>query len=366
MSLAGKGMWIWQIPRCEGGDPDRIADVASASGFTHVVVKVANGILAYNVDRATKKDLCPPVVEALRAKGIQVWGWHYIYGYNPIGEADIAIQRTKQLNLDGYVIDAELEYKQPGMDKKALIFMKKLRPAIPYTPIALSSYRYPKYHPELPWKEFLTYCNYNMPQVYWEQGTNSRAQLERSLREFAAITPHREYIPTGSFYKTGGWVPTANQMIDFLNTAKANGLKAANFYVWNQKAYLQDQWKAIADYPWNSPTQPEDIAKRFIATLNSHNPALVVSLYNPRAVHITAKETLQGTQKIKNYYANLFEKWMPDGIFTLKSYSGAANTRTIIWQAESSKHIIREGRDTMGIIGGKFSYHYSFYKIEEK
>ncbi len=45
-----------------------------------------------------------------------------------------------------------------------------------------------------------------------------------------ALPNARPYIPTGAAYATSGWSPTAAEIIDFLNTAKALGLPAVNFY----------------------------------------------------------------------------------------------------------------------------------------
>jgi len=362
MALQGKGMMIWQLPRCEGGQAEKIAEEAQKAGFTHVLIKVANGILAYNVDNTTKRDLIPPVAEALRAKGIQVWGWHYVYGYNVSGEASIAIQRVKQLNLDGYVIDAEAEYKQPGMAAKATAFMKQVRASLPRTPIALCSYRYPRYHPELPWKEFLSYCDYNMPQMYWEQAHNPAAQLNRCIEQFHTISPFREIIPMGSMYKTGGWVPYANEMTEFLNTARTLNLKAANFYVWDQRTYLQPQWNAISAYQWQTTTTVQDIAEKLVAALNTRNPQVITSLYDPRAILITAERTSQGSSGLQNYYQKMMNELMPNGRFALTSFRGSGNTRQLTWRANSDRFQVENGNDTLGILNGKIAYHYSFYK----
>ncbi len=106
MTLLGKGYYIWQIWNCEGGDPVAIASKAKSAGLSHVLVKIADGILLYNVDKNSKQDLVPPLIEACRREGIQVWGWHYIRGNNPVGEARIAVQRSLALGVDGYVIGA--------------------------------------------------------------------------------------------------------------------------------------------------------------------------------------------------------------------------------------------------------------------
>jgi hypothetical protein len=42
MSLTGKGMMIWRIPKCEGGNASTIAKVAASAGLSHVLIKIAN------------------------------------------------------------------------------------------------------------------------------------------------------------------------------------------------------------------------------------------------------------------------------------------------------------------------------------
>ena len=107
MALEGKGMFVWKAPRIEGGNPKAAAAVAKGAGFTHVLVKIANGPYIYNGTWNDPTDYTTPLVDALRNMGIKVWGWHYVYGDDPVGEANIAIRRINQYNLDGYVIDAE-------------------------------------------------------------------------------------------------------------------------------------------------------------------------------------------------------------------------------------------------------------------
>ncbi len=114
MTLQGKGFYIWQIKRCEGGSAAAIANAAVQAGLSHVLIKIADGTNSYNIDSTSGADLVPAVKQALKARNIQVWGWHYVYGYDPTGEANIAIQRIQQLGLDGYAIDAEAQYKEPG------------------------------------------------------------------------------------------------------------------------------------------------------------------------------------------------------------------------------------------------------------
>ncbi|MBN1146088.1 MAG: nuclear transport factor 2 family protein [Anaerolineales bacterium] len=363
MALQGKGFFIWQISRCEAGNAQAIAAAGAQAGLTHVLIKIADGIDPYNINSSTGQDLVPPVVAALRNRNIICWGWHYVYGYEPVAEADVAIQRLQTLGLDGYAIDAEAPYKQPGRDEAARQFMSRLRASLPDFPIALSSYRYPTYHPQLPWREFLEKCDFNMPQVYWVEAHNPGEQLIRSLREFEAMEPFRPLIPTGSAYKQGDWQPTVADINEFLDTARNLNLSAANFWEWGHtRLYLPHLWDAIAAYNW--PVEPQgEIVERYFAALNAHAPAQVTSLYHDAAVLVTGKRTRQGSAAIRAYYRELFNQVLPGAEFNLVEYSGDSVSRHFTWMATSSAGNVSNGDDTLGLVGGKIVYHYTYFTI---
>jgi len=363
MTLQGKGFFIWQVPNCEGGDANAIASLAASANLTHVLVKIANGILPYNVDKKSGTDWAVQLAQALRLQNIKVLGWHYVYGNNPVAEANIAIQRIHDINADGYVIDAEAEYKQPGKAAAANQFMTQLRAALPTLPFALSSYRFPSYHPQLPWREFLSRCDFNMPQVYWEKAHNAGDQLTRSVQEFQAMTPFRPIIPTGAAYQEHGWQPNVSEVLEFLNTSQTLNLSAANFWEWSdaRSGIMPGVWEAIRDYQWGAPLPPKDICQRYIIALNSHNPNQVVDLYTPNSVHVTATQTVQGIDAIRAWYTSFFTQLLPNASFSLTSFNGTDSNRHFTWTATSSKASVQNGNDTLGLSNDKIVYHYSFF-----
>lgn len=361
MSLNGKGFMIWKVRDCEGGNPGLISSEAHAAGFTYVLIKIADGARPYNIDDGVDK--VPAVVQALKSRGIKTWGWHYVYGDDPIGEAQIAISRIQQLGLDGYAIDAESEYKLPGRYDNAELFMSELRNSLQQFPIGLSSFRFPTLHPQLPWKAFLEKCDYNMPQVYWVGAHNPEAQLQRCVNEFQAMTPFRPIIPTGPVYRYGDWEPTPSDIIVFLNTARSLNLNAANFFTWDYRTILSSLWDAVASYPWGSQPPPQELPQQYFYVLNTHDPSQVSALYRSNAVHITAAQTIQGINTIENWYQDLLTNKLPDAVFTMTGSSGTGNSRHFTWNATSPSGQVKNGSDTIGILNGKIIYHYSFYKI---
>ncbi len=364
--LQGKGFYIWKIEKCEHGDVDEIAGKAAAANFSHVLIKIADGTYTYNYDWDHHSDLVPPLAKKLREFGIEVWGWHFVYGDEPKEEAQKAIQRIHELDLDGYVINAEGSYAQGDKEPAARTFMNLLTNNVQNVPLALSSYRYPSYHPKLPWDVFLSKCDYNMPQVYWLKAHNPGEQLRRSVREFQNMKYRPPIIPTGAAFTEWGWSPTAGEVEEFLKMAKSLNLRAANFWEWeNCRLKLPaNVWRTIHDFPWEiAPPPPTDIAEVYIRALNSHSPDEVVKLYTSTAVHITPSRTIQGKSAIKKWYASVFEQMLPNATFRLTGYSGTGSSRHVAWTAQSSNGNVKNGNDTLGLIKGEIAYHFSLFSV---
>jgi len=368
MTLQGNGFFIWKINNCEGGNPELIASLAQEADLSHVLIKVANGIYSYNYNWDLMVDLVPPVADALRSLGIEVWGWHYVYGDNPINEARIAVRRIQDLNLDGYVIDAEAEYKESGKAAAARQFMSELRGGIGSSvPVALSSYRYPSLHP-IPWNEFLEKCDYAMPQVYWMQAHNPGSQLAQTLREYESLAYNPPIIPVGPAFTEHGWAPTTDEMLEFLDTARALNITAANFWEWsNCRDVLTPQyemWNLIADYDWGSGTPlTKDITEQYIDALNSHDIEKVMALYDDRAVHVTSARTVFGKPAIRAWYQTFMNQLLPNGHYLRTGFAGTGNSRHLTWVCQADTTDVLNGNDTLGLITGKITYHYSYFTV---
>jgi hypothetical protein len=364
MTLQGKGFYIWKVPFTEGGDNQAILDLCKSAGLSHVLIKVANEDKTYNYDKQRRIDLVAPLARLLKSEGITVWGWQYIYGERPLSEARKAIQRVQELDLDGFVVNAEKEFKQDGKEVAARTYMTELRNALPSTTIVLSSYRFPSYHPLFPWKDFLEYVDINMPQVYWEGAHNPRAQLIKCVREFQNFEPYRPIIPTGAAYTAQGWRPTAEDALIFLQTVMELKLPAVNFWSWQHcRAYLPSVWDQISEFPWSDLPPEKDITEKYIDALNSRDPLNVVLLYTLIGAHVDTENAIQGPEKLLAWYHNFLNNVLPDATFELTGSSGTGNSRHMTWTATSSKGNVLNGNDTLGLMDGKISYHYTFFTV---
>ncbi len=369
--LSGKGWFIWQVSRCEQGLASAIADKAAAAGLTHVVIKVADRYYAYGLDWLGR-DLVAPVAEALRGRGVQVWGWHYVHGEKPVDEARAAVRRASQLGLDGYVIDAEGEYEQSGMAGAAHTFMQNLKAGLPAAmPVALSSYRYPALHPQLPWAAFLEYCDLSMPQVYWQGAHNPATQLSRSLGELndpKLVGTPRPVVPTGSACGVGDWTATPDDLEKFLAQAQAAKLPAANFFSWDDATTPdhRDLWETVAAYNWQagaSDLANDELIKRLFAALSAADLAEIGRLYAENAAHVTAQRTLFGVGTIVAWYQSWLTQTLPGAVFSLRTLTGSGNSRYAQWTASSPQGQVSDGDDTFGILDGHIVYHAAHFTV---
>lgn len=361
MTLTGKGYYIWMVKQCENGNPDRIASLAKESNLSHVLIKIADGVFPYNINSDTGEDEVKPVVKKLHEQGIAVWGWHFIYGKKPKLEADSVAIRTQELGIDGFVVNAEKAYEDSGNDKAAEVYMKVLREKLGDMPIALSSFRYPEYHPNFPWSAFLEYCDYCMPQVYWVQSHNNAGeQLMRCMEQYEKITPFRPIIPTGPTFKEGGWVPYKDEIVEFFETSKKLGLPAVNFWYWDgARRYLPKFWDLVGQYEYGDTTQHSVRIQQYIAALNSRNPGILSRQYTPDAVQIRSDGKVQGRAAIRAWFTSLLENY-PSGEFQPLTESRHQDIINLTWEIKGENGLTLHVQDTLGLDNGKIKYHYSF------
>jgi hypothetical protein len=355
MSVTGKGFYIWQISRIAGGNPATIAGFAQAAGIDHVIIKVADGKYTYGISKGV--DLVPGLVGQMRARGIKVWGWQYVYGASPKAEADKAVARVKQLNLDGFVVDAEGQFKADGMAIQAEKYMKQLRAGLPNHVIALSSYRYPSVHKAFPFTTFLKYCDIAMPQVYWQGSSNSAEQLVKSYNEYKNLNPSRPYIPTGSAYSYGDWTATPAQVTAFLGKAKELGLKGANF--WEFQTARDNGgglWNAIQNFDWKTGgtttppvndtgfTKEDQVYQAYIEALNQGDATAVASLFDgDYGKLVIGNQLLNSNTAIKDWYQAFFQNTLVGASFTLNSNSNMGDMNRLVWNA-----ITKDGKKFTG------------------
>lgn len=254
----GKGLYVWNIidmPR------DWVFQFTEKMGLTWIAVKIADGVNSSNLrwlpNGDSVDDILAPFIQKAREAGLQVYGWQYIYGYNPKDEAEKAAKRMRQFDLDGFIIDAESYYKNKPV--QAATYSGTLANILLDKSIALSTYRFPELHREFPFAEFLSVCDYNAPQVYWNAG-KAGAELKECLKQYNKLTD-LPMVPAGRAYVGDGFPkPTPREIDDFLDTAGLLEMTGAFFWsadaLYHRLIPLPEIVDAIAAYEWDDPTVP--------------------------------------------------------------------------------------------------------------
>jgi hypothetical protein len=232
--LRGDGMWIWQLPKSDGGNLDAIAARAAAAGMKTVFVKSADAASVWN-------QFTPQLVQDLHARGLRVCAWQFVYGSNPGGEAAAGVAAVRA-GADCLIIDAETAYE--GRYAAAQQYLGALRLAIgPDYPVGLTSFPYVDYHPRLPYSVFLGPggAQANMPQVYWKDiGGSVDAVSART------IAHNRIYqaplAPLGQAYTA----PPPEDLQRFRSIWAGYG--AAGLSWWS--------WQSSSEVTWATLTQP--------------------------------------------------------------------------------------------------------------
>ena len=244
-AFKGNGMWIWELPKADGGDAAAIAARARAAGISTVFVKSSDG----PANRWAQFN--PQLVAALHANGLRACAWQYVYGNDPLAEASLGADAIAD-GADCLVIDAESEYK--GKYAAAQQYIAALRATVgPAYPIGFTSFPYVDYHATLPYSVFLGpgAAQANLPQVYWKDiGGTVDAVSGRALAQ------NRIYgtaiAPLGQTY--GGAPP--EDIARFRALWTAYGSAGLSWWSWQHTA--EPGWAALAQPVAPLPLPPPD------------------------------------------------------------------------------------------------------------
>jgi murein DD-endopeptidase MepM/ murein hydrolase activator NlpD len=273
--LKGKGIFIWEIQSCDGGDATRLVALVRAAQISHVILKLSDGTYDFPLPAGDPggrvESLTDAAIRTFRAAGVAVWSLAHVYGTDPVMEAHRAASRVMRWRLDGLVISPQTGYT--GQPERARQFMSTLRSDLGATrPVALSLFRDPDsldspsapQADRFPIDEFAAQCDLVMPQVFWiaRDGGDPAAVLRGSHSQYTRRYPNTPYVPTGAAfgerYGTLTWSATPTQIALYISQARALGLEAVNFWSWqharrdaNSPVYSGTQlWDAVANYPW--------------------------------------------------------------------------------------------------------------------
>ncbi len=229
--LSGDGMWIWYLNRASRGKVKRIAGRARKRGIEVVLIKAGDAGRVWSQFSA-------PMVRALKARGLRVCAWQFVYGDRPKAEAKVGATAAAR-GADCLVIDAEGHYE--GEYAEASTYMRALRKRVgPSYPLALSSFPYVDYHPAFPYSVFLGPggAQYNLPQLYWK--TIGDKVDKAFIHTYVFNRAYgRPILPTGQTYLG----PRPKQIRRFRRLALSHGMEGVSWWSWQHSG--KRQWRAV-------------------------------------------------------------------------------------------------------------------------
>ncbi len=242
--FAGQGMWIWELSRSSNGDVAEIVAQARAADITTLFIKSADGNSYWS-------QFSPALLGELKAAGLHVCGWQYVYGSNPIGEAEAGAQAAAN-GAECLVIDAESQYE--GRYAAAQTYIETLRAKVgPSYPLGLTSFPYVDYHESLPYSVFLGPggAQFNLPQMYWKDiGISVSYAYVHTFQE--NLIYGRPICPLGQTFQS----PAAAELISFRSLAVPyQACGGVSFWDWQETTARG--WAALAAPLEASPPIPQ-------------------------------------------------------------------------------------------------------------
>ncbi len=230
-AMAGDTMWIWQVKKSSRGSVSRIARAAKRYGIENLVIKGADATRTWGQFNRR-------FVNALRARGLKVCAYQFVYGRRPRGEA-IAGARIARA-ADCLVIDAETHYE--GRYTSAQTYLRSLRARIgPDYPLGLTSFPYVHYHPGFPYSVFLGPggAQFNVPQVYWKAIGHSVDRSLATTYKYNAVYG-RTIAPLGQTWMH----PRRSQIRRFRQQSAQYGATGVGWWDWQESATRD--WRALS------------------------------------------------------------------------------------------------------------------------
>ena len=247
----GKGMWLYEPGKIEGGDPHAIAARAVEVGITHLYVRTGSSRSGFYAG-----PFLDQLLPVAHANGIRVYGWDFPYFDSWSDDVYRALDAIRYTTPDGHRIDgfsADIETWFEGTHisaHHATAYGSALRDFVgPAYPLIATIPRPSKTLLDwgYPFAEIVEHFDAVAPMVYWmnrEPGND----LARTMEFLAGFG--KPVIPIGQAYDgapEGGppGPPSREEIIRFMQVAEERGALGVSFWSWQHAD--QEAWDAIRD-----------------------------------------------------------------------------------------------------------------------
>ena len=250
--LSGRGMWIWEFDKVEGGDPHAIVERAKRVGLSHVLIRAGSSRMGFYGQE--QMDALLPVAHAA---GLKVLVWDFPYLEDPEADARRVAAELAYTTPDGHRADGlapDVEEPAQGVTltrDRAERFARTLRRLVGEEAVVVMCTPRPS-PPRLanyPYAEMAPYVDAWAPMVYWAfdgPAVDTELAIERLGRYGQPVAPvGRAYDmrPEG-----GPNHPPAAETIEFMDVARAHGAPGVSFWSWQHAS--STTWGILKNFRW--------------------------------------------------------------------------------------------------------------------
>jgi hypothetical protein len=257
LAITGKGMWVWQYGRTEGGNAAALVDRAVATGLRQIWVRVAD-----SRDGFYGGDELGALVPAAHARGLAVVAWGFPYLYDPVADAQwtnavLAWRAADGQRVDGFSPDIETSSEGVALSaQRVAVYLSIVRPARDGRPLVATVYP-PTDHwlANYPYATMAPYVDAYAPMMYWEC-EDPGAAADQGVSRLATYKPVHVIGQAFGMGDVGGRIdqPSGAEMDRFMGVARRDGAVGASFWVW--QLMNTDEWSTLSAYPWPGATPP--------------------------------------------------------------------------------------------------------------
>lgn len=250
-ALAGKGMWIWQWNKTEGGRVADVVDRAASAGLTTIWVRVGDTKAGFY-----GASLLDALVPAAHQHHLTVVAWGFPHLYDPTVDAQWTADVVHWRGPNGERVDAfspDLEMASEGTAvsvKRLAVYLGMTRALLAGRPLVSTVYP-PTDHwlANYPYSTVGAYSDATAPMEYWGCREPGGAAAE-GVKNLAAYGP---VLPIGQAYNMaadGGRrvTPSRAETLRFMDVAKKSGALGVSFWDWQEIG--AEQWGALSSYRW--------------------------------------------------------------------------------------------------------------------
>jgi hypothetical protein len=257
LAITGKGMWVWQYSKTEGGNPQALVDRAAATGLTQIWVRVGDSQDGfYGADELGK------LVPVAHARGLAVIAWGFPYFYDPVADAKwtndvLAWRAADGQRVDGFSPDIETSSEGVALSaQRVAVYLSLVRPQRDGRPLVATVYP-PTDHwlASYPYATMAPYVDAYAPMMYWEC-SDPGAAADQGVTRLATYKPVHVIGQAFGMGDVGGRIdqPSAAELNRFIGVARRDGAIGASFWVWQHMNV--EEWATLTAYPWPGATPP--------------------------------------------------------------------------------------------------------------